>query len=86
LNLILPVLPVLPVFSRYVLEFAKFARKNPEKLVKNSQVENKNDKNNPTRSTRNNPVQENDLFVKPVQQIQSAKNPHITVAKVYNKR
>jgi hypothetical protein len=63
---------ILPVFSLYVLERAKFARKNPEKFVKNSQVE-----NNPTRNTRNNPVRGNDLFVKPVRLTQSAQNPLI---------
>jgi hypothetical protein len=41
-----------------------------------SQVE-----NNPTRSTRNNPVQENDLFVKKVRLAQSVQNP----LRIYNK-
>jgi hypothetical protein len=73
-------LDILPVFSLYVLECAKFARKNPEKFQKNSEVE-----NNPTRGTRNNPVRGNDLFVKPVRLIQSAQNPLIMVARIYNK-
>jgi hypothetical protein len=71
---------ILPVFSLYVLECAKFARKNPEKFVKNSEVE-----NNPTRSTRSNPVRGNDLFVKPVRLTQSAQNPLVMVARIYNK-
>jgi hypothetical protein len=71
---------ILPVFSLYVLECAKFARKNPEKFVKNSEVE-----NNPTRNTRKNPVRGNDLFVKPVRLTQSAQNPLVMVARIYNK-
>jgi len=73
-------LDILPVFSLYVLECAKFARKNPEKFQKNSEVE-----NNLTRGTRNKPVRENDLFVKPVRLNQSAQNPLIMVARIYNK-
>ena len=73
-------LDILPVFSLYVLECAKFARKNPEKFKKNSEVE-----NNLTRGTRNKPVRENDLFVKPVRLTQSAQNPLIMVARIYNK-
>jgi hypothetical protein len=68
------------MFSLYVLECAKFARKNPEKFVKNSQVE-----TNLTISTRNNPLQENDLYVKQVRLAQSAQNPLIMVARIYNK-
>jgi hypothetical protein len=48
--------------------------------LKNSQVE-----NSPTRSTRNNPVQENDLFVKQIRLVQSAQNPLIMVARIFNK-
>jgi Reverse transcriptase (RNA-dependent DNA polymerase)/Endonuclease-reverse transcriptase len=73
-------LDILPVFSLYVLECAKFARNNPEKFKKNSEVE-----NNLTRGTRNKPVRENDLFVKSVRLTQSAQNPLIMVARIYNK-
>jgi hypothetical protein len=67
-----------PVFSLYELKCAKFARKNPEKFVKNSHVE-----NNPTRSTRNNPHARK----LPVCEtsITSAQNPLIMVARIYNK-
>jgi hypothetical protein len=73
-------LDILPVFSLYVLECARFARKNPEKFQKNSEVE-----NNPTRGTRKNPVRGNDLYVKPVRLNQSVQNPLIMVARIYNK-
>jgi hypothetical protein len=59
----------------------KIGKEKPRKVRENSLVE-----NNPTWSTRNNLVhQENDLFVKPVRQTQSAQNSLIMVARIYKK-
>ena len=71
---------ILPVFSLYILECCKFVRKNPEKFVLESDVQEQN-----TKSTRNCPRNENQLHVKPVTLNISTQNPLIMAARIFNK-
>jgi Reverse transcriptase (RNA-dependent DNA polymerase) len=70
---------ILTVYSLYILESAKFVKKNPHKFSKNS--------DHPDARiyvTRNTTYNENDLYVKPSRNNDFVQNPLIMLARIWN--
>lgn len=70
---------VLTVYSLYILESAKFVKKNPQKFSKNS-----DHPNSRIYSTRNTLYNESDLFVKPCRNLTFVQNPSIMLPRIWN--
>jgi hypothetical protein len=70
---------ILPVYCIYIVECAKFVKKNPEKFTLANETE-----GFPMYSTRHRVVHDCDLFVKKAILQMTAQNPSVMIAKVFN--
>jgi hypothetical protein len=70
---------ILPVYCIYIVECAKFVKKNPEKFTLANETEGFS-----MYSTRHRVVHDCDLFVKKATLQMTAQNPSVIIAKVFN--